>query len=94
MTEETDWSILPSPPVCSDRQAKDWFAETARVLFLAHGATAIAVVAEACVLLPAPDGPSGYRPPPSRAPEAASQGARQLPLIRDHYCLRETPEIS
>ena len=57
------------PAGLPDEAAKDRFADTARLLVVAHGARAIAMVVEALVRLAKPGGQLDLDAPPSQAPD-------------------------
>jgi len=86
--------VFCMPSGLADEAAKDRFADVARLLAVAHGATALVMVVEAWVRLATPDGRLDTATPPSQAPdrremvvlmlEGTSRRAnRFLPIQRD-----------
>lgn len=86
--------VFCMPSGLPDTAAKDRFAETARLLAVAHAATALVMVVEAWVRLASPEGKLDTETPPSQAPDRREMvvlmledvtrcGNRFLPIHRD-----------
>lgn len=86
--------VFGMPSGLADEAAKDRFAEASRMLVVAFGATAIAMILEAWVRLPDASGHLDTETPPSQAPDRremvvvmvegnAGRANRFLPILRD-----------
>lgn len=86
--------VFCMPAGLPDEEAKDRFAETARLLAVAHAATALVMVVEAWVRLAIPGTPLDTETRPSLAPDRREMvvlmledttrcGNRFLPILRD-----------
>lgn len=94
IADTSDGYVFGMPSGLPDEAAKDRFAEAARLLAVAHGATAIAMILEAWVRLPDASGHLDTHTPPSQAPDRKEMvvvvvegttrcANRFLPIIRD-----------
>lgn len=94
IADTADGYVFATPSALASEAAKDRFADLARLLAIAYGASALAMVVEAWVRLATPDGRLDTQTPPSEAPDrqemvvlmledATRSANRFLPILRD-----------